>query len=146
MKLTLKNTFLFTAIASSVVLTACSDKEQVKPAAAEQEKPAQVESQKAVEQVPAVQAAESAVTKYNGTIEGEKFDTYHFKGEKGQKVVINVTGQGHAEAVLYGYDDFMQNEPYTLPESGDYEVRVVQPRTFARDGAKSTYELTIEIK
>ncbi|MBE2896826.1 hypothetical protein HPC38_08075 [Pasteurellaceae bacterium HPA106] len=146
MKFNLKNAFVLTVIASSVALVACSDKEQVKPAAAEQEKPAQVETQKAIEQAPAVQAAESAVTKYSGTIEGEKFDTYHFKGEKGQKVLINVTGQGHAEAVLYGYDDFMQNEAYTLPESGDYEIRVVQPRTFAREGKKSTYELTIEIK
>lgn len=145
MKLTLRNSFLLTTIASSVVLTACSDKEQVKPATA-QEKSMQVETQKAVEQAPAVQATESAVTKYSGTIEGEKFDTYHFKGEKGQKVVINITGRDHAEVVLYGYDDFIQNDPYTLPENGDYEVRVVQPRTFARKGAKSTYELTIEIK
>ncbi|MBE2894643.1 hypothetical protein [Spirabiliibacterium falconis] len=146
MKLTLKNTLALTIIASSVALAACSDKEQVKPAGAEQTKPAQVETQKSVEQAPAAQAAESAVTKYTGTIEGDKFDTYHFKGQKGQKVIINVTGKGHAEAVLYGFDDFMQDEAYTLPESGDYEVRVVQPRTFAREGKKSTYELTIEIK
>ena len=69
-----------------------------------------------------------------------------FNAEKGQKVLVNLSTQGNAGAFLYGYDDFMTGEPYTLPETGEYEVRVVLPRNSVRKGEKATFEIDISVK
>lgn len=83
---------------------------------------------------------------YQDVVEGNDFKSYKFNAEKGQKVLVNLSTQGNAGAFLYGYDDFMTGEPYTLPETGEYEVRVVLPRNSVRKGEKATFEIDISVK
>ncbi|MBE2893748.1 hypothetical protein [Spirabiliibacterium falconis] len=83
---------------------------------------------------------------YQGVIKGYQYNSYMFTAKKGQKLTVNVNTKGNANAVLYGYDDFIEGESYTLPKSGKYEVRVLQPRAIARKGKKSHYDVTIHIQ
>lgn len=83
---------------------------------------------------------------YQGTITGYNYDTYYFDAKQGQSVTISIKTPHHANAFLYGYDDFFTNQPYVLPQTGKYEVRVVQPRVFARRGKKSDYSLSITVQ
>ncbi|MBE2895369.1 inhibitor of g-type lysozyme [Pasteurellaceae bacterium HPA106] len=83
---------------------------------------------------------------YKGVIKGSQYNSYFFKAQKGQKLTVTVNTKENAEAVLYGYDNFMEGEAYTLPKSGKYEVRVLQPRAMARRGKTSHYNVTINIK
>ncbi|WP_208122338.1 hypothetical protein [Spirabiliibacterium mucosae] len=83
---------------------------------------------------------------YKGVIKGSQYSSYFFTAKQGQKLTVSVNTKENAEAVLYGYDDFMEGEAYTLPKSGKYEVRVLQPRAFARRGKTSHYNVTINIK
>lgn len=83
---------------------------------------------------------------YNGKISGSEYDSYFFTAKQGQVLKLNLNTNAHAEVVLFGQDDFVPGENYVLPQSGKYEVRVLQMRTFARRGAQSPYSLTIGIE
>lgn len=82
---------------------------------------------------------------YNGKIKGREYDRYYFNAKQGQVLNLDLESAAHAEMVLFDQHDYIQGEPYVLPKSGRYEVRVLQMRTFARQGAKSPYTLTISI-
>lgn len=83
---------------------------------------------------------------YSGNIQGDAYDSYFFTAKQGQVLKLNLDTNAHAEVVLFGQDDFVPGENYVLPQSGKYEVRVLQMRTFARRGAQSPYSLTIGIE
>lgn len=83
---------------------------------------------------------------YRGVIKGYQVQTYTFRASKGQVLNAKVTGSNLADVVLYGFDGFQAGEDYTLPQTGEYKLIVVQPRAFARRNAVSPYTLTIGIR
>lgn len=82
---------------------------------------------------------------YQDTVVGADFKTYTFKAEKGQKLLVKLTTQDNVDAFLYGYDDFSAGEPFVLPETQEYEVRVGMTRNSARKGEKATFEIDITV-
>ncbi|MGV6988247.1 MliC family protein [Testudinibacter sp. P80/BLE/0925] len=83
---------------------------------------------------------------YSGKIKGSEYDSYFFTAKQGQVLKVDLDTKAHAEVVLFGQDNFVAGDNYVLPQSGKYEVRVLQMRTFARRGAQSPYSLTITIE
>lgn len=84
---------------------------------------------------------------YAGEIKGNEIKKIAFMANKGQ--ILNVTSllkNTNAQVVLYGYDDFLEGENYKLPTTGEYELRVVQPRNFARKGATAKYNIDVKLK
>jgi len=94
---------------------------------------------------------------YYGRIDGYKYDSYKFYAKKGQKLKVKLTG-GNVEAYLWGnqlkdsinlgeYSPELDNNGiYILPASGEYEIRVLQPRSQARKDKKPQYWMSINIK
>ncbi|WP_267963654.1 c-type lysozyme inhibitor [Testudinibacter sp. TR-2022] len=87
---------------------------------------------------------ESSAT-YKGRVKGYNYDSYYFTAKKGQVLNAVLDSNAHAEMVLFDRNDYVVGDSYVLPESGKYEVRVFQMRTFARRGTESPYTLKIEI-
>ncbi|WP_216605166.1 hypothetical protein [Pelistega europaea] len=150
--------YLLAVVGSVVLLTACNEDKSATPAAPVTEQAAPATTAPATTApattAPATTAtnskqantsAQSLPVTYKGTISGYDYKSFSFEGKKGQKALITIKSQGHADAFLYGYDDFISGEPYTLPETTTYEVRVAQPRNSARKDEKSSYELTIQL-
>ena len=94
---------------------------------------------------------------YYGRLDAYKYDSYKFYAKKGQKLKVKLTG-GNVETYLWGnqlkdsinlgeyspkLDD---NGIYILPASGEYEIRVLQPRSQARKNKKPQYWMSINIK
>ena len=94
---------------------------------------------------------------YYGRIDGYKYDSYKFYAKKGQKLKVKLTG-GNVEAYLWGnqlkdsinlgeYSPELDDKGiYILPASGEYEIRVLQPRSQARKDKKPQYWMSINIK
>lgn len=94
---------------------------------------------------------------YYGKIDGYKYDSYKFYAKKGQKLKVKLTG-GNVEAYLWSnqlkdsinlgeYSPELDNNGlYILPASGEYEIRVLQPRSQARKDKKPQYWMSIDIK
>ena len=80
---------------------------------------------------------------YYGRLDGYKYDSYKFYAKKGQKLKVKLTG-GNVETYLWGNQlkdsinlgkyspELDDNGIYILPASGEYEIRVLQPRSQAR--------------
>ncbi|MFQ1014604.1 hypothetical protein ACIWO4_09220 [Avibacterium paragallinarum] len=83
---------------------------------------------------------------YSGKIKGWQCRTYAIYGKQGQVLTVKLSTKGSAEATIYGNDDFEANVPYTLPETGRYEVRILQPKAQAIKKLISNYKLNIQIK
>lgn len=94
---------------------------------------------------------------YYGRIDGYKYDSYKFYAKKGQKLKVGLTG-GNVETYLWGSQlknsinlgeyspELDDNDIYILPASGEYEIRVSQPRSQARKDKKPQYWMSINIK
>ena len=94
---------------------------------------------------------------YYGKIDGYKYDSYKFYAKKGQKLKVKLTG-GNVEAYLWSnqlkdsinlgeYSPELDDKGiYILPASGEYEIRVLQPRSQARKDKKPQYWMSINIK
>lgn len=94
---------------------------------------------------------------YYGRIDGYKYDSYKFYAKKGQKLKVRLTG-GNVETYLWGNQlkdsinlgeyspELDDNGVYILPASGEYEIRVLQPRSQARKDKKPQYWMSINIK
>lgn len=82
---------------------------------------------------------------YSGKVKGYNYDRYIFSAKKGQKLTVNLNSK-FSDAVLYGYDDFVVGQAYTLPKTGRYEVRVLLPRAKAYNNTSDKYKLNIYIK
>lgn len=94
---------------------------------------------------------------YYGRIDGYKYDSYKFYAKKGQKLKVGLTG-GNVETYLWGSQlknsinlgeyspELDDNDIYILPASGEYEIRVSQPRSQARKDKKPQYWISINIK
>ncbi|PVX33023.1 hypothetical protein C8D76_11050 [Pasteurella langaaensis DSM 22999] len=83
---------------------------------------------------------------YNGKIKGWQCVSYKFFAKQGQTLNVNLTTKGNAESILYGDNDFTEGQPYLLPKTGSYEVRVLQPKAAAIKNKLSSYKMNIEIK
>ncbi|QDJ13095.1 hypothetical protein CEP45_04170 [Mergibacter septicus] len=84
---------------------------------------------------------------YSGEITGYEMKKITFMAEKGQVLTVNsLLKESNAQVVLYGYDDFLEEEAYTLPATGEYEIRILQPRNFARKGSTAKYKVEITLK
>ena len=91
---------------------------------------------------------------YYGRVEGYKYDVYNFYGKKGQKLRIELSG-GNVDAYLFSSKlpdsvnlglystDVDKTGAYTLPATGSYEIRVLQPRSQARQDKKPKYWLSL---
>ncbi len=94
---------------------------------------------------------------YYGRLDGYKYDSYKFYAKKGQKLKVTLTG-GNVETYLWGNQlkdsinlgeyspELDDNGVYILPASGEYEIRVLQPRSQARKDKKPQYWMSINIK
>ena len=94
---------------------------------------------------------------YYGKIDGYKYDSYKFYAKKGQKLKVKLTG-GNVEAYLWSNQlkdsinlgeyspELDDNGIYILPASGEYEIRVLQPRSQASKDKKPQYWMSINIK
>ncbi|MCW9709950.1 hypothetical protein L5B71_03460 [Avibacterium sp. 21-586] len=142
-KINLSLTTLF--VTATVVLAGCSDPKQITPV--KTETPA---VEKNIPQVaPKVEKSiqsEEFTHQVKGKISGYDFDSYKVAGKKGQLLTLTLNTNGDAEAFLFGYDDYVYGQSYTLPETKEYEVRIVQPRNSARKGKTADYDLTIQVK
>lgn len=83
---------------------------------------------------------------YNGNIKGWQCMSYKFSAKQGQVLNVHLSTKGNAEVVLYDDYDFVQGQPYTLPKTGTYEIRVLQPKASAIKNKVSSYKVKIEIK
>ncbi|ECC1695216.1 inhibitor of g-type lysozyme [Salmonella enterica subsp. salamae] len=95
--------------------------------------------------------------RYSGVIKGYDYDTYHFQARKGQKVHVSISNES-ADTYLFGpgisdsadlsrYSSELDgNGRYTLPASGQYELRVLQTRNDARKNKAQKYSVNIQIK
>ena len=87
---------------------------------------------------------------YYGRIDGYKYDSYKFYAKKGQKLKVKLTG-GNVETYLWGNQlkdsinlgeyspELDDNGVYILPVSGEYEIRVFQPRSQEKKKKKPQY-------
>lgn len=83
---------------------------------------------------------------YQGKIKGWQCVSYQFSAKKGQTLTVTISTKGYAEAELYDNYDFIQDEPYTLPKTGKYDIRVLHPKAAAIKNKTSSYSIKIEIK
>ncbi|EBB2471355.1 inhibitor of g-type lysozyme [Salmonella enterica] len=94
---------------------------------------------------------------YTGVIRGYDYDTYKFYAQKGQKIHASISndgtytylfGPGISDSVnLSRYStDLNENNQYTLPATGRYELRVLQMRNDARRNKSKKYSVNIQIK
>lgn len=92
-------------------------------------------------------------TSIKGRIAGYKYVDYVVGVRRGQTLSFTLTTGGSAEAVLF--TDTEQNVPdgdsvreYSdqTAYTGDYKIRVLMPRAFARRGAVSDYTLRISVR
>ena len=99
----------------------------------------------------------ASAANYSGQIKGTKYDTYTFTAKKGQKLKVKATG-GNVDTYLFGahiadsvnvgqYSPALDNNgAYTLPATGTYQLRVLQPRSQANQGKQPKYNLQIAIR
>nr|WP_261871027.1 PPC domain-containing protein [Psychrobacter sp. JCM 18901] len=93
---------------------------------------------------------------YYGKLKGVKYDSYTFYAKKNQKLSVKTTG-GNVDSYLFNknlsdsvnvgeYSSELDNQGYyTLPYSGKYELRILQPRSQASKGKTPPYWLEVSI-
>lgn len=83
-----------------------------------------------------------------GAIKGSDYCEYNFYAKKGQKVSADLIGSSDLYPVLYSQNSQdLSSEPVTLDKTGEYKIRVLQPRNQAREGnTPKPYYLTVTIK
>ncbi len=99
-----------------------------------------------------VRGASSATV--SGTVKGYKYIDYVVGAREGQTLSVRVSGSTSAQLAVFMPDggnigmDAAGVESWSgeLPTSGDYVVRVLQPRAQARRGETARYSLRISIQ
>lgn len=99
----------------------------------------------------------SAAT-YHGKVSGYGYDQYHLKAKKGQLLkIIATSDRRNSEVYLLnkelpgpvnlGSDSLSMddNGNFVIPYSGAYQIRILQPRSFARRGEKFNYVIQMSI-
>ena len=85
----------------------------------------------------------------DGQLKGYDYCDYIVQAAKGQRLrtVLSGKNRNRVQAALFGPLERVlnDNEPVVLPETGQYTVRVLMPRTFARRGRTASYRLHIKI-
>lgn len=92
--------------------------------------------------------AESAVVK--GRIVGYSYVDYLLRVRSGQTISAQITTAGSAEIVVFAPSgENVGGDPIDfsalLEQTGDYKIRVLMPRAFARRKAASNYALKISV-
>ena len=93
---------------------------------------------------------------YYGKIKGNNYDSYTFYAKKNQKLSVKIAGgnvdpylfhKNLADSVNVGeYAPEVDDQGYyTLPYSGKYELRILQPRSQASRGKTPAYWLEVSI-
>lgn len=84
------------------------------------------------------------VQRGSGVISGFSFDEYTLKLKSGD-VITSQINSDKLDVIIYAPESAtLQNgEPYTVAQSGEYVLRVLLPRAFARREGKYPYELTV---
>ena len=94
---------------------------------------------------------------YQGQLKGDTYDTYTFYAKKGQHLKVTLAG-GNFDPMLFHsklsdsvnlgqYSSALDKSgAYTLPYDGKYTLRVVQPRSQARQGKTPKYWVNIAIR
>lgn len=94
---------------------------------------------------------------YSGVIKGYDYDTYTFHALKGQKLRVSIPneiatpvlfGAGISDSVILSrYSSALDdNGQYILPETGKYQLRILQTRNDARRNKAKKYRVNIQIK
>ncbi|HEX8636885.1 MAG TPA: hypothetical protein VF692_02395 [Pyrinomonadaceae bacterium] len=98
-------------------------------------------------------AAGATAATVRGTLKGNvsRYRDYIVRGRAGQQMSLEFLGATKAEVVVF--DSNEENLSFgvkewtgELPEDGDYKVRVILNRAFARRGAQTSYVLKISIR
>lgn len=84
------------------------------------------------------------VQRGSGVISGFAFDEYTLKLKSGD-VITSQINSDKLDVIIYAPESAtLQNgEPYTVAQSGEYILRVLLPRAFARREGKYPYEFTV---
>ena len=100
--------------------------------------------------------AGTTATKIDGQITGHEIVDYVLRAQAGQTMVVtlstgsganyfNVMAPGEAEVAFFNGSVADNSYSGTLPETGDYTIRVYQMRSAARRGETARYTLSLEI-
>ena len=88
----------------------------------------------------------------SGTVKGYAYKDYIFTAKEGQQVTITLDSK-YPNPEMVVRDPNGENLPSgginwngDLPATGNYTVRVLLPRAFARRGTSTSYKITIEIE
>lgn len=82
-----------------------------------------------------------------GKISGYNYCDYVFTVKKGQVLTIRNSAK-RAETIIFSPENMCltDNQPVELGQSGEYVVRVLFPRTFARRNIQESYTLHMTLK
>lgn len=82
-----------------------------------------------------------------GSVKGYDVCEYTLRAQKGQVMNATLSTKGNLDAIVYApvEHDFASG-PLTLPQSGQYTIRVLHPRATARKGGTDTFKMTVSIK
>lgn len=82
-----------------------------------------------------------------GRISGYNCCDYVFTAKKGQVLTIRTTAR-RAETIIYSPENICltNNEPVEPGQSGEFAVRVLFPRAFARGNIQESYTLHMTLK
>ncbi|MGQ0761771.1 MAG: g-type lysozyme inhibitor [Acidobacteriota bacterium] len=90
----------------------------------------------------------------NGRIKGYEYIDYVIAARAGQTMSVRLTGSSVAELAILMPDGGNLGMDATgvrewsgeLPESGDYSIRVLMPRAYARRGTTARFSMRISIR
>lgn len=98
-------------------------------------------------------ASGAAAATVRGTLKGNvsRYRDYIVRARAGQQMSLEFLGATKAEFVVFDSDEenlsFGAKEwTRELPENGDYKVRVILNRAFARRGVQTSYVLKISVR
>lgn len=90
------------------------------------------------------QRGQDAAT-FAGLIRGYAYDRYFFSARAGQTLTATLDTD-RADAILFNRDGADLATGYVLPDTGRYEIRVLQTRAAARRGYRVPYRLSVSIR
>ena len=83
---------------------------------------------------------------HQSTILGYQYDQYPLKLKQGDKLTIYINSD-KLDVILFSPInlDLQNGQQITISESGDYQLRVLLPRAFARRNIEVQYQLDIAV-
>ncbi|MFI0395302.1 hypothetical protein [Paracoccus jiaweipingae] len=82
-----------------------------------------------------------------GTVSGYDTCDYTLTARKGQVLSVDMGRSGNVEAhVVAPVEHMLAAEDLVLPQSGQYTIRVLQPRAMARKGKAADFAMTVRVR